>query len=144
MQHAHVVCEFLYSAVMKLISEVPVGPDKEIEWAKALSEARSALLDNCTRGVPAQAAARGCKVWTIPALYARREPFLLRRIATSLPGNVGMSPAKKKLIDYLQVLQQQRTKAAEDYKDLPAVALNAILKDFDDQIAAKTIELSQL
>ncbi len=143
-QHAHVLCEFLYPAVLNLIAGVKEGVETEIEWAKALSEARAALLDKCNAvGMPAEAAARGCKVWTIPALYTRREPFSLKRIAASLP-RAGLSPAKKKLIEYIQALQQQRTKAAEDYKDLPVATLNAILNDFDNQIAAKTAELSQL
>jgi hypothetical protein len=122
--------------VMEMIRRVPVdGPATEIEWAQALSVARSRFVDNYNAGVPAQEAARSSKIWTIPALYTRKEPFLLKRIAP------GLSDEKKKIIDCIRTLRQQRAKAAEDYKDLDPPSLASILKDFDKQIAAKTAEL---
>jgi hypothetical protein len=138
-QHAHVLCEYFYPKVMEMIRQVPVGgTGTEIEWAKALSVARSSFVAKYNGGVPAQQAAASFKVWTIPALYTRREPFFLKRIAPAPPG---LSEKKKTIIDFIRTLQQQRAKAAEDYKDLPPDAVAPILKDFDDQIAAKTAEL---
>jgi hypothetical protein len=84
-----------------------------------------------------QAAARGSKSWTIPALYTRREPFFLKR----LPGAI--SQARQHVIDLIRTLMEQRNKAAEDYKDLSAGALKAILTDFDAKVAAAEIQLAQ-
>jgi CHAT domain len=143
-EHAHLLCKSFYPEVMRMIGAVPEGgPESDIEWAKALWQARIDLAENGANGVPAQSAGRGSKVWTIPALYVRREAFLLKRIAPSPPAQIGLSLAKKKIIEYIQTLQQQRAKAAEDYKDLPPAALNAILSDLDNQIALKTAELSK-
>jgi hypothetical protein len=138
-QQAHLLCEFFYPKVMEMIRRVPVGgAATEIEWAKALSVARANFVAQYNAGVPAQEAAGSCKIWTIPALYTRREPFFLKRIAPAPPG---LSQEKQEIIDYIRTLQQQRAKAAEDYKDLPPPALTAILNDLDNQIAAKTAEL---
>ena len=137
--HAHALCKAFYPAIMKLIREIPEGqPEKEIEWAKALVEARSALVEKCVVGAALQVAAKGCKVWTIPAFYTRREPFLLKRVAPAPPG---LSEQKKRLIEFLRALQQQRAKAPEEYKDLPELVLQGILKDLDQQIAATTAEI---
>lgn len=141
-QHAHLLCQFFYPKVMEMIRQVPVGgPATEIEWAKALSVARSRFVENYNSGLPPQEAATKCKTWTIPALYTRREPFFLKRIAGAAPR---LSKKKQDIVDYIRTLQQQRTNTAEDCKDLPPPALAAILKDFDDQIAAKTAELQAL
>jgi hypothetical protein len=141
-QQAHLLCQFFYPKVMQMISEVPVGgAATEIEWAKALSVARSGFVDQYNSGLPAQQAAGSCKIWTIPALYTRREPFFLKRIAPAPPG---LSKRKQDIIDYIRTLIQQRAKAAEDYKDLPPPALQAILNDLDAQIAAKTAELQAI
>ncbi len=114
------------------------GAGTEIEWAKALSVARSRFVANYNAGVPPQEAARGFKIWTIPALYTRREPFLLKRTAPAAPD---LSEKKQRIVDYIKTLQQLRAKTAEDSKDLTQADLADILKDFDDKIAAKTAEL---
>ena len=136
LQLAHQLCKSFYPALIDLIDQAPAdGPEKEIEWAQALSTVRTGLAAACQQGTPAQMAARACKSWTIPALYIRPEPFQLKRIAAQPAAPPGLSDAKKRQIDYIQELQRQRTKAAEDYKDLPADALAAILQDFDAQLA---------
>lgn len=141
-QHAHLLCRFFYPKVMEMIRKVPVGGDgTEIEWSKALSVARSSFVANYNAGVPPQQAARSYKIWTIPALYTRREPFLLKRIALATPKT---SKKKQDLVDYITTLQRLRAKTAVDSKDLSLATLAAILKDFDDQIAAKTAELQAL
>jgi len=143
-QFAHKLCEAFYPALLELIEQaVPNGPDRDIEWAQALSTVRAKLAVACRQGSPAQQAARDCKTWTIPALYTRREPFLLRRIAAQAAAPPGLSEAKRRQIDYIQQLQRQRTKAAEDYKDLPPEALNDILQDYDKQLAKATLRLKQ-
>jgi hypothetical protein len=142
-EHAHLLCQSFYPEVIKMIGRVPErGAETEIEWANALWKARMDLAEKGSN-VPAQTAGQCSKVWTIPALYVRPEPFLLKRIAQSQPAQISMFAEKTKLIEYIQALQQQRVKAAEDYKDLPPPALNAILSDLDNQIVAKTAELSK-
>jgi len=144
-EHAHLLCQSFYPEVMKMIGAVQEGgPETEIEWAKALWQARMDLAEKGAVGIPAQTAGEGSKVWTVPALYVRREPFCLKRIAPSSEAQVGISQEKKKIIEYIQTLQQQRAKAAEDYKDLPPAALNALLSDIDKQIMLKTAELSKV
>lgn len=144
-EHAHLLCKSFYPEVMRMIGAVPEGGlESEIEWAKALWQARTDLAEKDANGVPAQAAGQGSKIWTVPALYVRREPFKLKRIVPSQPAQIGLSQAKRKIIEYIQTLQQQRTKAVEDYKDLPPAALNAILAEFESQIAAKTAELAKV
>jgi hypothetical protein len=141
-QHAHLLCQFFYPKVMEMIRQVPLGgAGTEIEWAKALSVARSRFVANYDAGVPPQEAARSFKIWTIPALYTRREPFLLKRIAPAAPE---FSQKKQDLVDYIKTVQQLRAKTAEDSKDLTQAALADILKDFDDKIAAKTVELQAI
>jgi len=126
---AHLLCEFFYPAVFELIGSVPEGGRPlEIEWAAALHEARSGLVNSSAGGALPQAAAKASKTWTIPVLYTRREPIQLRR----LPG--GISPAKQKILDFVRGLQQQRAKAAEDYKDLGEAALAPLLAGFDKKI----------
>jgi hypothetical protein len=141
---AHALCESFYPAVLDLIAEAKVdGPVRSIEWAQALSIVRGRLAITGQAGSPAQQAARNCKDWTIPVLYTRREGFQLKRIAARANPLLGLSPGKRHLIDYLQELQRQRTKAAEDYKDLPPDALKAILDDFDSQLAKATKQLKE-
>lgn len=141
-QQAHLLCQFFYPKVMEMIRHVPVdGPETEIEWAKALSVTRSRYVSNYNAGVPAQEAARGFKTWTIPVLYTRREPFMMKRIAPAPPG---LSKRKQEIVDYIKTLQRQRAKTVEDNKTLPPAVLAALLKDFDDQIQAKTQELVSL
>jgi hypothetical protein len=136
LQLAHQLCKSFYPALLDLIDQAPPdGPEKEIEWAQALSKVRAGLAAACQLGVPAQLAARDCKTWTIPALYIRPEAFRLKRIAARPAAPLGLSDAKRRQIDYIQELQRQRTKAAEDYKDLPKDALDAILQDYDAQLA---------
>jgi hypothetical protein len=143
-QLAHKLCQSFYPALFDLIDQaVPDGPKRDIEWAQALSTVRAELAGACGNGLPAQQAARGSKTWTIPALYTRREPFLLKRIAAQAAAPPGLSVAKKRQIDYVQELQRQRTKAAEDYKDLPPESLSDILKDFDKQLAKATQRLKE-
>jgi CHAT domain len=143
-QLAHTVCQAFYPALLDLIAKaVPDGPNRDIEWAQALSKVRSKLAGEGRNGQTAQEAARSCKTWTIPALYTRREPFVLKRILPQGVAPPGLSEAKKRQIDYIQELQRQRTKAAEDYKDLPPDALRAILDDFDAQLARATLRLKQ-
>ncbi len=143
-QFAHSFCESFYPALLALIAQaVPGGPDRDIEWAQALSKVRAKLAAASRAGLPAQLAARDCKTWTIPALYIRREPFLLKRIATQAAAPPGLSEAKRHQIDYIQQLQRLRTKAAEDSKDLPPEALNDILQDYDKQLAKATLRLTQ-
>jgi hypothetical protein len=141
-QEAHLLCQYFYPKIMDMIRKVPVdGSAKEIEWASALSVARSRYVANYNSGIPPQQAARGFKIWTIPVLYMRREPFMLKRIAPAPPG---LSKRKQEIIDYIKTLQQQRAKAAEDNKTLPPDVLTALLKDFDNQIQLKTQELLSL
>jgi len=143
-QLAHQVCESFYPALLQLIDQAaPDGPNYDIEWAQALSRVRAKLAEACMKGSTAQEAARSFKSWTIPALYARREPFVLKRIAPPAATPPGLSDAKKRQIDYIQELQRQRTKASEDYKDLPPEALRDILDDFDQQLAKATARLKQ-
>jgi hypothetical protein len=143
-QFAHELCESFYPALLDLIAQaVPGGPNRDIEWAQALSKVRAKVAAACRAGLPAQQAARDCKTWTIPALYTRREPFLLKRIAAQAEAPPGLSEAKRRQIDYIQQLQRQRTKAAEDYKDLPPDALSDILQDYDKQLAKATVRLTQ-
>jgi hypothetical protein len=140
---SHTVCESFYPALLELIAKpLPDGPSCEIEWAQALCRVRAKLADSNQNGKPTQEAARSCKSWTIPALYSRSEPFGLKRIVpqATVPG---LSPAKRRQIDYILELQKQRTKAAEDYKDLPREALDAILADFDAQLAKATEKLKR-
>ena len=68
----------------------------------------------------------------------------MKRIAPQVAVPPGLSDAKKRQIDYIQELQRQRTKAAEDYKDLPPDALQAILADFDAQLSQATLKLKQM
>jgi len=141
---AHKVCDSFYPAILELINQAaPGGPTSDIEWAQALSNVRASLAGGGPSGLPPQQAARDCKTWTIPALYTRREPFMLKRIASQALAPPGLSEAKKRQIDYIQELQRQRTKAAEDYKDLPPEALRAILADFDGQLEKATVRLTQ-
>ena len=141
-QHAHLLCQFFYPKVMEMIRQVPVGgTGTEIEWAKALSVARSRFVDHHNAAIPPQQAASSFKVWTIPALYTRREPFVLKRVALAGPG---LAKKKQDLNDYIKTLEQLRAKTAEDSKDLAQAALADILKDLDDKIAAKTAELQAL
>jgi CHAT domain len=133
---AHLLCEFFYPAAFNLIgSAAEGGSPVVIEWAAALHEARSGLVNSCAAGAVPQAAARSCKTWTIPVLYTRREPILIKR----LPG--GISAARKRIIDFIRVVQQQRAKAAEDYKDLPPEVLAPLLQDFDDKIKQAITQL---
>jgi hypothetical protein len=143
-QLAHKLCESFYPALLELIDQaVPGGPDTEIEWAQALSNVRAKLAAASRQGAPAQQAARDCKSWTIPALYARTEAFRLKRFASRAAAPPGLSEAKRHQIDYIQELQRQRTKAAEDFKDLPPGALSDILQEYDKQLAEATLRLTQ-
>jgi hypothetical protein len=136
-QLAHLLCGQLYPAILKMLSAVPEnGPVVEIEWACVLYDARAALVNQCTAAVPVFAA-RECKYWTIPVLYTRREPFRFKRLPVSV-----ISPEKLRLAQKLQVLQQQRTKIAQDFKDLPPAALQGILADLDTEIGATVAQLS--
>lgn len=141
-QYAHKLCETFYPALLELIGKAAVGGgQQDIEWAQALSSVRAGLAVACVGGTPAQQAARGTKTWTIPALYTRTEAFLMRPIAAPVPPPPVLSVAKKKKIDYLLELQRQRSKAAEDYKDLPGETLKDLLGDFDNEIAKVMQEL---
>jgi hypothetical protein len=135
-QTAHQVCSLFYPAALQLIDAAQAGQVTEIEWAAALYEARAGLVNLSSSGTVPQNAARSCKSWTIPVLYSRREAILIKRI----PG-VGISPAKARIIDFIRVLQLQRAKASEDYKDLPQEALVPLLQEIDNKIAQKVLEL---
>ena len=141
-QYAHKLCETFYPALLDLIGKAVVGGEaRDIEWAQALSSVRAGLAVACVGGTPAQQAAKSTKTWTIPALYMRREAFLMRRIAAAAAPPPVLSEAKKKKMDYLLELQRRRSKAAEDYKDLPAETLKDLLGDFDSEIAKVMQEL---
>ena len=135
-QTAHQLCSLFYPAALQLVDAAPVGQVTEIEWAEALYEARSGLVNLCSSGAVPQNAAKSCKSWTIPVLYTRREPILIKRI----PG-VGISSARARIIDFIRMAQLQRAKAAEDYKDLPPNALLPLLQDFDNKIAQMVAQL---
>ena len=141
---AHKFCKWFYPALLDLIAQAEAdGPNRDIEWAQAVTVVREKLANASGKGIPPQQAAKDCKMWTIPALYTRREPFLLKRIGATKVVPPGLSDAKKRQIDYILTLQGQRTKAAEDYKDLPPEALKDILQDFDNQLAKATLRLKE-
>ncbi len=135
---AHRLCESFYPAVLRLIGAIREGgPAVEVEWATALYEARSGLINSCAKGALPQTAARASKTWTVPVLYMRREPIVLKR----LPG--GISQGRQRLIDFIRGLQHQRAKAAEDFKDVGPKALDVLLQGFDQGIDQATAELAR-
>jgi hypothetical protein len=135
-QTAHQVCSLFYPAALQLIDAAQEGSVVEIEWAAALYEARTGLVNLCCAGLVPQAAAKSSKSWTIPVLYTRREPIRIKRI----PG-LGISSAQARIIDFIRTLQGQRAKMAEDGKDLPPAALQPLLQDFDNRIAQAVADL---
>lgn len=136
-QLAHSICDSFYPALLDLIDKAAAGgPNLDLEWGQALCQVRYKIAKDCAKGITAQQAARDCKTWTIPALYARIEPFILKRIAPhaeETPAPV-LSEARKRQFDLILELQRQRTKAAEDYKDLAPEDLRDLLADFDAKL----------
>lgn len=129
--HAHAFCGLFYRESLKLIAGVEVGgPAVGIEWAGALYEARAMLLARCRPGVAATLAAPDCKEWTIPVLYARGEPFLLRR--TPKAPTMGLQDRLSRLAK-IDELKRQRDEFA-GRQDVDADVRQGILDEFAAEI----------
>jgi hypothetical protein len=82
--NAHLVTEGFYKAMLANLSKIPVGgPPVAIEWPEVLHEPRWALARKHANGMITSLAAREGKHWTIPVIYARPQPFRLRRQAAA-------------------------------------------------------------
>ncbi|QPK65363.1 CHAT domain-containing protein [Methylomonas sp. LL1] len=130
--HAHAFCKLFYRGVLELINTAQVGGvPTTIEWASALWKARQKLLDNCApRKVPATEAAPNCREWTIPVLYTRREPFLLRRAQKS---NGMTLPQRLGRLAELDELKRQRDEFAARPDVDPGIR-QKILNEFENEI----------
>jgi hypothetical protein len=138
--HAHTFCKLFYRGVLKLINSTQVGDEPtRIEWASALWMARKTLLDSCTKGIAPTQAAPNSREWTIPVLYARGEPFLLRR---------GQKPKGMPLTERLHLLakidelKRQRDEFAARL-DVDAGIRQGILNEFENEIRRIEIELKK-
>lgn len=123
-QNAHVLTGSFYRTVLQQISTLQANaPAQAIEWPCALLAARSRLAtDNAPPGVPLPQAASEFKQWTIPVMYARVEPFLLKRLAAAPP------------VDKLQLAREaqeiQRKYDEVNGMTLPPSIKDAILAEF--------------
>jgi hypothetical protein len=137
---ANTFCGLFYREVLKMVASAPVGSDKQairIEWASALWQARATLCDHCNPGAMSTTAATNCKEWTIPVLYARSEPFLLRRAQVMPEMNLANRLERLSNID---VLKKQRDEFAtrqdvdNDVKQATIEAFNSEIRRIEDEL----------
>jgi CHAT domain-containing protein len=127
-QNAHLLTRSFYRTTLQLISAVPENAAaRTFEWPCTLLAARNRLAtDNGPKGVPLPEAAREAKQWTIPVMYTRVEPFLLKRVVAN--------PAidKLQLARTAQEIQKKYNEVAT--MELPAGLKEGILADFQKEL----------
>lgn len=75
---AHIFCRGLYNLVLNELAKADTQSQVEICWAKLLFEARGRLANHHANGQAMPGAAEELKEWTLPVLYTKRQPFMIR------------------------------------------------------------------
>ena len=129
---AHIFCRGLYNLVLDELVKADEEAQIEICWARLLFEARGRLAHHHANGEALPGAAEELKEWTLPVLYTKRQPFIIR--GSSKNDNL-TSEEKQKLQLKVNLLQQAREELAVG--GAPAAALQAM----DAQITQLKSEL---
>jgi len=88
-EDAHTFSQAFYPSVVSILQEVELQGKASsidftpVEWARALYQPRAQLRDQHAENQPPLVAAAACKEWTLPVIYVRPEPFMLRVRSTN-------------------------------------------------------------
>lgn len=75
---ARLVTQHFYEAAFEALNGVQVGEQRSVEWAEFLQRVRLHLAGNTIN-------AKTSKRWLLPMLYARTDPFVIKRGKADLP-----------------------------------------------------------
>jgi hypothetical protein len=100
-QDARLVTQHFYEAVIEELKSVPIGQQLSVEWASFLLQVRLHLVGN---PIDAQKTKR----WLLPVLYARTDPFIIKRGKVDLP-----EAEVVRLKAELEVLKKKRDEAMQ-------------------------------
>lgn len=129
---AHIFCRGLYNLVLTELVKADEESQVEICWAKLLSEARARLAHHHANGLAMPAAAEELKEWTLPVLYTKRQPFIIRGSSK----NDNLTTEEKHNIQVkLNLLQQARDEM------IVAAAPQEVLDAFEARITQLKGEL---
>lgn len=83
---ANVFSKSFYHALMRLLSPVVGSKEpKELDWTQTLYDVRMALCEAHRKAPTCEQEARSSREWTLPVLYLRPRPFMLRSRAAAAP-----------------------------------------------------------
>jgi hypothetical protein len=128
---AHIFCRGLYNLVLNELIKADQQPQIEICWAKLLFEARGRLAHHHANGQAMPDAAAELKEWTLPVLYTKRQPFIIR--GSSNNDNL-TTEEKHKIQLQVNLLQQFRD-------EMKITAPPQVLQSIDAQIAQLQAQL---
>jgi hypothetical protein len=122
---AHTFCRGLYNLVLSELFKADTQSQVEICWPKLLFEARGRLATEHANGQAMPGAAEELKEWTLPVLYTKRQPFMIRGSSN----NEKLTTEEKDKIQIkLNLVQQVRDEMAV------TAAPWQVLQAFDAQI----------
>jgi hypothetical protein len=75
---ARLVTRHFYEASFEALNAVPIGDQRSVEWGAFLQRVRLHLAGNTIN-------AQTSKRWLLPVLYARTDPFIIKRGKVDLP-----------------------------------------------------------
>lgn len=128
---ANLFSERFYAAALSMLEALRPNQDPEpIEWAAALYQARQALINKRLPQKLYNVGAQDCKEWTIPVLYTRQEPFLLKRWSET----PSLDPTEKLRLfsEYEQLWALRRE--VEELTDIPPDRKSGVLDDLDQRL----------
>jgi len=138
-KHAHLLTKRFYRALFEQFNAILVdAPPAMMEWGTALFEARQDLSThafNAPPVPPSQIAACDFKEWTLPALYMRTEPFLLKRIIPPLTTAQKIELLQQAETLQSQIVMVQGMNAPDDMKQ-------DVIKDLQAKIAKIKVQLN--
>lgn len=129
---AHIFCRGLYKLVLDEMVKADEESQVEICWAKLLFEARARLAHYHANGQAMPGAAEELKEWTLPVLYTKRQPFIIR--GSSKNENL-TTEQKHKIQVKMNLLQQVRDEM------VVSAAPPEVLQAIDTQITQLQAEL---
>jgi len=83
---ANVFSKSFYRALMRLLAPIAGSrASKELDWTQTLYDVRMALCEEHREAPTCEQEARSSREWTLPVLYLRPRPFMLRSRAAAAP-----------------------------------------------------------
>lgn len=134
-QDAHLFAEAVMGELCKVVRQLLGGSSAAaLDWSCLLPPVRQRL---CTTRCQTLSNAQSCRVWTVPVLYVRPEPFLIRGLADAPPA--AATGRVEEMRAQIATLAAMRAELGA-VPGLPASALAAI----DQEIVALTNTLIDL